>query len=124
MQQVKCADAFSEHLLFMGTKTYPSENEYSQYLSAHNGHSNAWTAMTSTVYFFDVSADALEGALDRFSGFFYEPLFNEVSRSVTIYTGASSHQNTSAVAARRLLQPRTVADTKGLHRARDQGRRL
>jgi insulysin len=34
--------------------------------------------MTSTTYFFDVGADALEGALDRFSGFFYEPLFNEV----------------------------------------------
>lgn len=70
----------SEHLLFMGTKRFPSENEYSQYLSSNNGHSNAWTAMTSTTYFFDVGADALEGALDRFSGFFYEPLFNEVSR--------------------------------------------
>lgn len=68
----------SEHLLFMGTKTYPSENEYQQYLSSNNGHSNAWTAMTSTTYFFDVGADALEGALDRFAGFFYEPLFNEV----------------------------------------------
>lgn len=35
--------------------------------------------MTSTVYYFDVAADALEGALDRFSGFFVEPLFNEAS---------------------------------------------
>ncbi|WWD20389.1 hypothetical protein CI109_104865 [Kwoniella shandongensis] len=68
---------FCEHLLFMGTKTHPSENAYSQYLSAHNGHSNAWTAMTSTNYFFDVAPDALEGALDRFAGFFTEPLFNE-----------------------------------------------
>lgn len=68
----------SEHLLFMGTKTHPSENAYQQYLSSHNGHSNAWTAMTSTNYYFDVSPDALEGALDRFSGFFSEPLFNEV----------------------------------------------
>ena len=54
---------------------YPSENEYQSFLTSHNGHSNAWTAMTSTTYFFDVGADALEGALDRFSGFFYEPLF-------------------------------------------------
>lgn len=37
--------------------------------------------MTSTVYFFDVASDALEGALDRFSGFFIEPLFNEVSQN-------------------------------------------
>ena len=35
--------------------------------------------MTSTVYFFDVAANSLEGALDRFAGFFIEPLFNEVS---------------------------------------------
>jgi insulysin len=69
----------SEHLLFMGTETFPSENEYSAFLSKNNGHSNAWTAMTSTTYFFDVGANALEGALDRFSGFFYEPLFREVS---------------------------------------------
>jgi hypothetical protein len=60
---------------------YPKENEYQQYLSANNGHSNAWTAMTSTNYYFDVAPDALEGALDRFAGFFIEPLFNEVSSS-------------------------------------------
>ena len=58
---------------------YPVENAYQQYLTSHNGYSNAYTAMTSTVYFFDVAADALEGALDRFAGFFIEPLFNEVS---------------------------------------------
>ncbi|WVF68403.1 hypothetical protein IAT40_003168 [Kwoniella sp. CBS 6097] len=68
---------FCEHLLFMGTKTHPEENAYQAYLSSHNGHSNAWTAMTSTNYFFDVSPDALQGALDMFSGFFTEPLFNE-----------------------------------------------
>jgi insulysin len=38
--------------------------------------------MTSTTYFFDVGANALEGALDRFSGFFYEPLFREVNSSL------------------------------------------
>ena len=70
---------FCEHLLFMGTKKYPEENAYQSYLSSHGGHSNAYTAMTSTVYYFDVAADALEGALDRFAGFFSEPLFNEVS---------------------------------------------
>ena len=60
---------------------YPAENEYQQYLSSHSGHSNAYTATTSTVYYFDVAADALEGALDRFAGFFSEPLFNEVCSS-------------------------------------------
>ncbi|KAK8849760.1 hypothetical protein IAR55_005095 [Kwoniella newhampshirensis] len=83
---------FCEHLLFMGTKTHPSENAYSQYLSSHNGHSNAWTAMTSTNYFFDVAPDALEGALDRFAGFFTEPLFNEDCTEREIKAVDSEHK--------------------------------
>ncbi|WVQ66403.1 uncharacterized protein L199_004583 [Kwoniella botswanensis] len=83
---------FCEHLLFMGTKSYPSENAYQQYLTAHNGHSNAWTAMTSTNYFFDVSPDALEGALDMFSEFFIEPLFNEDCTEREIKAVDSEHK--------------------------------
>ncbi|KAK0389429.1 hypothetical protein NLU13_3004 [Sarocladium strictum] len=77
-----------EHLLFMGTKKFPVENEYGQYLSSHSGSSNAYTAATSTNYYFEVAAkpandeeptldnpSPLYGALDRFSQFFIEPLF-------------------------------------------------
>ena len=71
------------HLLFMGTKKYPIENAYSQYLSAHSGSSNAYTGATSTNYYFEVGAKAAEdaessplyGALDRFAQFFIDPLF-------------------------------------------------
>ncbi|KAL7425090.1 metalloprotease [Cryptotrichosporon argae] len=66
---------FCEHLMFLGTEKYPSENEYSAYLASHNGNSNAYTAMTSTNYYFDVGPDSLQGALERFSRFFIEPLF-------------------------------------------------
>jgi len=72
----------------MGTKKYPVENAYSQYLAAHSGSSNAYTGATSTNYYFEVAAkpvkneDASEysvspfyGALDRFAQFFIEPLF-------------------------------------------------
>jgi insulysin len=72
----------------MGTKKYPEENAYSQYLSSNSGSSNAYTATTSTNYHFDVSAkphddgiasasnpSPLYGALDRFAQFFIEPLF-------------------------------------------------
>lgn len=48
--------------------------------------------MTSTNYFFDVGADALEGALDRFSGFFYEPLFNEDCTEREIKAVDSEHK--------------------------------
>ncbi|KAK1138814.1 metalloprotease [Aspergillus melleus] len=45
-----------EHMLFMGTEKYPKENAYNQYLAAHSGSSNAYTAATETNYFFEVSA--------------------------------------------------------------------
>lgn len=67
---------FCEHLLFMGTKKYPSENEYSSFLSNHGGHSNAYTAAEDTNYYFEVHHQYLEGALDRFSQFFISPLFD------------------------------------------------
>lgn len=72
----------------MGTKKFPIENEYGQYLSANSGSSNAYTASTSTNFYFDVAAKAandeaptnknpspLREALDRFAQFFIEPLF-------------------------------------------------
>lgn len=66
---------FCEHLLFMGTEKYPGENDYNYYLSEHSGSSNAYTATDETNYFFDVSHEYLEGALDRFAQFFISPLF-------------------------------------------------
>ncbi|ORX91263.1 insulin-degrading enzyme, partial [Basidiobolus meristosporus CBS 931.73] len=67
---------FCEHLLFMGTKKYPVENDYNQYLSEHGGDSNAFTSLDNTNYFFEVRHEHLEGALDRFAQFFISPLFS------------------------------------------------
>ena len=61
---------FCEHLLFMGTKKYPSENDYREYLSKYGGSSNAGTQNDRTIFFFDISNEAFEGALDRFAEFF------------------------------------------------------
>ncbi|KAH5216199.1 hypothetical protein HBI62_168920 [Parastagonospora nodorum] len=94
-----------EHLLFMGTEKYPEENAYNKYLTTHGGHSNAFTASTSTNYYFELSYPSsspsnskaatpsastvnlsaskekdnspLWGALDRFGQFFIAPLFLE-----------------------------------------------
>jgi insulysin len=75
-------------ILVVDSQQYPVENAYAQYLSAHSGYSNAYTATTSTNYYFEVAAKPVEdggsseaersplyGALDRFSQFFIEPLF-------------------------------------------------
>jgi secreted Zn-dependent insulinase-like peptidase len=68
---------FLEHMLFLGTKTYPTAGEYQSFISQHGGSHNAFTAAEHTNYFFQVNADQFEGALDRFSRFFHEPLFTE-----------------------------------------------
>ena len=68
---------FLEHMLFMGTEKYPSENEYSQFIQNNGGMNNAYTSLTNTNYHFDCSNEAFEEALDRFAQFFICPNFSE-----------------------------------------------
>ena len=70
---------FCEHLLFLGTEKYPSENEFDDYLSKNGGDSNAYTGLDKTVYYFNVDSNAFEGAIDRFSQFFISSKFSEGS---------------------------------------------
>ncbi|ODQ76980.1 hypothetical protein BABINDRAFT_163886 [Babjeviella inositovora NRRL Y-12698] len=67
---------FNEHLLFMGSEPFPSENAYSDFLAKNGGHSNAYTASEHTNYYFEVNHEHLAGALDRFAPFFTAPLFS------------------------------------------------
>ncbi|MBB3183914.1 secreted Zn-dependent insulinase-like peptidase [Halomonas fontilapidosi] len=92
---------FLEHMLFLGTDAYPESDAYQAYLSRHGGSHNAFTAPHDTNYFFDIEADALPGALDRFSRFFIAPLFN----------------------ADRLESERNVVHSEYQARIRDDGRR-
>jgi insulysin len=66
---------FLEHMLFMGNAAYPKEFEYMQFIADHGGLVNAYTASDRTVYMFSVNNEAFDGALDRFSHFFIDPLF-------------------------------------------------
>lgn len=68
---------FLEHMLFLGTKTYPEAGEYQKFIGQHGGSHNAFTAQEHTNYFFEIDPAQLKPALDRFSRFFYEPLFTE-----------------------------------------------
>lgn len=66
---------FLEHMLFLGTEKFPEAGEYQAFINQHGGSHNAYTTYDHTNYFFDVDADALEAALDRFSQQFVAPLF-------------------------------------------------
>jgi len=66
---------FLEHMLFLGTEKYPEPGEYQQFIKSHGGRHNAFTAFQDTNYFFDVQAQFLGPALDRFAQQFSAPLF-------------------------------------------------
>ncbi|CAG9861187.1 unnamed protein product [Phyllotreta striolata] len=83
---------FCEHMLFLGTKKYPNENDYSKFLSEHGGGTNAATYVDHTVYYFDVVPEKLEESLDRFSQFFIAPLFTESATEREINAVNSEHE--------------------------------
>ncbi|WP_108124966.1 insulinase family protein [Saccharospirillum mangrovi] len=65
-----------EHVLFLGTEKYPEVDSYHRFIEQGGGTNNAYTADENTLYFFDIDADQLEPALDRFAQFFIAPLFD------------------------------------------------
>ncbi|MCH1429316.1 MAG: insulinase family protein [Chlamydiales bacterium] len=67
---------FCEHMLFLGTKKYPHEREFSQFIDENGGMQNAATSVEKTFYMFSIKHSEFEEALDRFSHFFIDPLFN------------------------------------------------
>ncbi|CAG0915335.1 unnamed protein product [Notodromas monacha] len=82
---------FCEHMLFMGTEKYPSENEYSKFISEHGGSTNAFTSGEHTNYHFDIAPDHLSQALDIFAQFFISPLFTEGATSREVQAIESEH---------------------------------
>ena len=95
---------FCEHLLFMGNKKYPKENEYNDYLSKNGGDSNASTDQDFTIFYFDVSNEAFEGALDRFAQFFISSTFNESTVDREIKAVDNEFTNNLNSDARKLFQ--------------------
>ena len=67
---------FLEHMLFLGTETFPEPDGYQNFIRQQGGSYNAFTAPRDTNYFFDIRPEHLDGALARFSRFFVDPLFN------------------------------------------------
>ncbi|CUG89240.1 peptidase, putative [Bodo saltans] len=67
---------FCEHMLFMGTKKYPNEDEFDSFIRRNGGSTNAWTEAQGTTYYFTVSDGVFLDALDRFLEFFVDPTFN------------------------------------------------
>ncbi|OGW14215.1 MAG: protease III [Nitrospinae bacterium RIFCSPLOWO2_12_FULL_47_7] len=82
---------YLEHMLFLGTKKYPEVESFKKYLSEHSGAANAYTADVTTNYFFQTAHEGFEGALDRFSGFFTEPLLDKKYAEREVNAVSSEH---------------------------------
>eukprot|EP01084_Bolivina_argentea_P304873 526609_1 len=95
---------FLEHMLFLGTKKYPNEAEYKQFLKDHGGSSNASTGMHDTCYQFDVASEYLEEAIDRFAQFFIDPLFTESATDRELNAVNSENSNNEQSDPHRLYQ--------------------
>ena len=78
-------------MLFLGTKTYPREGDFEQYVGANGGSNNAFTDSEDTCYFFDIGGEALPGGLARFADFFVAPLFTESATGREVNAIQSEH---------------------------------
>lgn len=65
---------FLEHMIFMGSTKYPEENAFDQYIKKHGGSDNAATYCEETVFYFEITEEWLDGAVDIFSNLFKSPL--------------------------------------------------
>ena len=64
-------------MLFLGSKKYPKEDEYREFILRGGGSCNAYTSNHDTNYFFKIGNSKFEKALDYFSNCLIAPLFAE-----------------------------------------------
>ncbi|RMG09253.1 MAG: hypothetical protein D6731_20060 [Planctomycetota bacterium] len=95
---------FLEHMLFLANEKYPELNSYSEFLQAHGGFSNAYTAQDLTNFHFQVGHDALPEALDRFAQFFISPTLDYAYAQREVAAVNSEHQKNTMDDTWRLMQ--------------------
>ncbi|KAF5398097.1 Insulin-degrading enzyme, partial [Paragonimus heterotremus] len=95
---------FCEHMLFLGTMKYPTENAYSKFVLEHGGRYNACTSTDETCFAFDINPNHLDKALDIFAQFFIAPLFTESATDREISAIQAEHEKNSCKDTRRLYQ--------------------
>lgn len=70
---------FCEHMVFMGSKKYPDENTFAQFVNDNNGMRNAYTSRDQTVFMYTINNNNFDKSFDIFSRFFIDPIFSESS---------------------------------------------
>lgn len=67
---------FMEHMMFYSSKSFPQEDYWTTFINTHGGHTNAYTSLGQTVYFFSIAHQALQEGVHIVSRAFAEPIFS------------------------------------------------
>ncbi|CAJ1393186.1 unnamed protein product [Effrenium voratum] len=94
---------FCEHMVFLGSKKYPAEDQFSDRLAFYGGQNNAYTSADQTVYYAEVDDKGFDQTFDIFAQFFIEPTFsgNMVDREINAVD--SEHKKNMPDIGRRLF---------------------
>ncbi|XP_017065848.1 nardilysin [Drosophila eugracilis] len=65
---------FLEHMIFMGSEKYPTENIFDAHIKKCGGFSNANTDCEETLFYFEVAEKHLDSSLDYFTALMKAPL--------------------------------------------------
>ncbi|KAE9531150.1 pitrilysin [Ursidibacter arcticus] len=68
---------YLEHMILMGSKSFPETNSLDGFLTKNGGYNNAYTASDRTVYYLEVNNNAFDEAVSRLSDAFAQPLLSE-----------------------------------------------
>ena len=69
---------YLEHMLFLGSASYPGPEEYQSFINRNGGRTNAATGYTFTSYMMEVDAPAFAEALQRMADTLAHPLLDPV----------------------------------------------
>lgn len=94
---------FCEHMVFLGSKKYPKEDEFSDKLAFYGGTNNAYTASDQTVYFAEVDDKGFDETFDIFAQFFIEPSFAPKMVDKEVNAVDSEHKKNMADTTWRLI---------------------
>lgn len=104
---------FTEHLLFLGTKNFPKEDELFQFCGHNGGLVNAYTFTDRTVYMFSIQNEAFQPGLERFSEFFYCPVFNKAGIEKELNAVDNEHaKNLESDSRRQFMLLKTLGNPK------------
>lgn len=91
---------FLEHMLFMGSETYPGEDQFKNFVFGNHGQSNGITSDQRTTYYCDINSELADELAKRFSSLFICPEFppNSAKRELEVIHSEYSNSLSNLIA--------------------------